>query len=143
MIQLSSTTARSENPIGTVRIKVKLTNFVDEELVQRGLLNPNEALIDTGAARTVLPGAIAQQLGLRLRSQQTVQFASGTQALVGLSEPVAVELKGRETIETAIVAGNTAFIGNTVFATLDLQIDDQNQRLIPNPEHPNYSILRI
>ena len=45
--------------MGAVRVKVKLTNAIDEALVSRGLLNPKllrvyeaEALIDTGAVRT-------------------------------------------------------------------------------------------
>ncbi len=136
--------------MGEVRVKVKLANAVDEELVQRGLLNPNllrtcetEALVDTGAVRTILPEAVVQQLGLHIRSQQTVQFANDTQALVGITEPVVIELKGRETIEAAFVTGNTVLIGNTVLATLDLQVDAQNQHLIPNPKHPNYPVLRI
>jgi hypothetical protein len=48
--------------MGEVRVLVKLTNAVDEILVDRGLLNPNQlrmcetqALVDTGAVRTVLP----------------------------------------------------------------------------------------
>ncbi len=50
---------------GEVRVKVKLTNAIDEALVSRGMLNPNmlrvcetEALVDTGAVRTVLPMSI-------------------------------------------------------------------------------------
>ncbi|WP_272819137.1 hypothetical protein [Scytonema hofmannii] len=42
--------------MGEVRVQVKLTNAVDEILVERGLLNPNQlrvwetqALVDTGA----------------------------------------------------------------------------------------------
>ena len=63
----------SEN-MGAVRVQVKLTNAVDEELVRRGLLNPellrvheSQALIDSGATRSVIPNSIAQELGLRIR----------------------------------------------------------------------------
>lgn len=63
--------------IGAVRVQVKLTNAVDEELVNRGLLNPTllrvcetQALVDSGATRTVLPSLIVQQLGLRIRGQE-------------------------------------------------------------------------
>jgi predicted aspartyl protease len=150
MVNLKSTLSVNQTPMGSVCVQVKLTNAVDEELVQRGLLNPNllrtyetEALIDTEAVRTVLPEAIVQQLGLHIRRHQTVQFANGTQALVGLSEPVVIELKERETIEAVFVAGKTVLIGKTVLATLDLQIDTQNQCLIPNPQHPDYPVLRI
>jgi predicted aspartyl protease len=150
MVQRFPTPAKPGNLMGEVRTKVKLTNAVDEDLMQRGLLNPNllrtyetEALIDPQSVRTVLPEAVVQQLGLHIRRHQTIQFTNGTQALVGLGEPVVIELKERETIEAVFVAGNTVLIGRTVLATLDLQIDTQNQRLIPNPQHPDYSVLRI
>jgi clan AA aspartic protease len=136
--------------MGEVRIKVKLANAVDEELIQRGLLNPSllrtcetEALIDTGAVRTVLPASIAQQLGLRLRGQQIAQYANGTEEPVNVTGPVIIEIDGRETIEATLVVGDTVLIGQTVLETLDLWVDCKNQRLIPNPDHPNYPILRI
>ncbi len=150
MVQIFSTTARSENSMGEVRVKVKLANAVDEELVQRGLLNPNllrayetEALIDTGAVRTVLPEVVVQNLGLRIRGQQTAQYANGTKESVNVTGPVIIEIEGRETIEAALVLGDTVLIGQTVLETLDLLVDCKNQRLIPNPDHPNYSVLRI
>jgi clan AA aspartic protease len=136
--------------MGEVRVKVKLTNAVDEELVNRGLLNPNllrvceiEALIDTGAVRTVLPESIVQQLGLRIRGQQTAQFANGVEELVGITGPVLIELEGRETVEATLVTGNIVLIGQTVLETLDFWVDCKNQRLIANPEHPNYPVMRV
>ncbi len=141
--------AINEN-MGEVRVKVKLTNAVDEVLVNRGLLNPNqlrlcetEALVDTGAVRTVLPMSIVQQLGLRIRGQQKAKYADGREELVGLTEAVLIELEGRETTEAALVTGDEVLIGQTVLETLDLHVDCKNQRLIPNPDHPDYSVLRI
>ncbi|MEC4814918.1 MAG: aspartyl protease family protein [Scytonema sp. PMC 1069.18] len=76
--------------MGEVRVKVKLTNAIDEELVNRGLLNPNqlriyetEALVDTGAVRTVIPMQVVQQLGIRIRGQQIAKYADGRQETVG------------------------------------------------------------
>ncbi|NJM77166.1 MAG: clan AA aspartic protease [Acaryochloridaceae cyanobacterium RU_4_10] len=136
--------------MGAVCVTVKLTNAIDEALVHRGMLNPNllraceiEALVDTGAVRTVLPQAIAEELGLRIRGQQIAQFANGTEEPVGLTEPVIIEIDGRETTEATLVTGHTVLIGQTVLETLDLLVDCKNQRLIPNPEHPDHAILRI
>jgi clan AA aspartic protease len=141
---------RAEEQMGAVLVNVKLTNAIDEELVERGLLNPNllrvcvtEALIDTGAVRTVLPLEVVQQLGLRIRGQETAQFANGSEELVGVTGPVIIEIAGRETIEAALVTGNMVLIGQTVLETLDLLVDCKNQRLIPNPEHPDYPVLRV
>ncbi|MBF2005935.1 MAG: retroviral-like aspartic protease family protein [Chlorogloeopsis fritschii C42_A2020_084] len=136
--------------MGEVRVKVKLTNAIDEALVSRGILNPNmlrvcetEALVDTGAVRTVLPMSIVQQLGLRIRGQQVAQYANGMEESVGLTEPVIIELEGRETTEATLVTGNTVLIGQTVLETLDLLVDYRNQRLVPNPEYPYYPVMRI
>ena len=135
--------------MGAVRIQVKLTNAVDEELVNRGLLNPNflrvyetQALVDTGATRTVLPMDIVQHLGLRIRSQQVAKYADGKET-IGFTEPVIIVLEGRETIEAAMVPGNQVLIGQTVLETLNLRVDCKNQRLVPNPAHPDYPVLRV
>jgi clan AA aspartic protease len=150
MFNPNSTLAPPSDPMGAVYIRVILTNAIDEALIRRGLLNPDllrrcetDALIDTGAVRTVLPEAIVTQLGLNIRSQQMAQYANGSEELVGLTEPVIIEINGRETIEATLVAGNLVLIGQTVLETLDLLVDCKNQRLIPNPDHPNYPVLRI
>ena len=136
--------------MGEVRVQVKLTNAIDEALVSRGLLNPNQlrmcetqALVDTGAVRSVLPMAIVQQLGLRIRGQQLARYADGRESAVGLTEPVIIEIEGRETTEAALVTGNEVLIGQTVSETLDLLVDCKNQRLIPNPAHPDHPVFRI
>ncbi|MGV0108030.1 retroviral-like aspartic protease family protein [Nostoc sp. DSM 114160] len=150
MVNLNTSNNASNDSMGAVCIKVKLTNAIDEALVSRGMLNPNmlqvyetEALVDTGAVRTVLPMSIVQQLGLRIRGQQIAQYANRMEESIGVTEPVIIELEGRETTEATLVTGNTVLIGQTVLETLDLLVDCKNQRLIPNPEHPNYPVLRI
>lgn len=136
--------------MGEVRVQVKLTNAVDEELVNRGILNPNQlrvcetqALVDTGAVRTVIPMRIVQQLGLRIRGQQMAKYADGREEMVGLTGAVIIEIEGRETTEAALVTGDEVLIGQTVLETLDLLVDCKNQRLIPNPAHPDYPVLRV
>ena len=133
-----------------IRVKVKLTNAIDEELVKRGLLNPNllrvyeaEALIDTGAVRTAIPLEVCEHLGLRIRSQEIAKYADGRQETVGLTEPIIIEMEGRETIEAAMVLGDMVLIGQTVLETLDLLVDCKNQRLVPNPENPERPVLRV
>ena len=136
--------------MGAVRVKVKLTNAIDEELVKRGLLNPNllrvyeaEALIDTGAVRTAIPLEVCEHLGLRIRSQEIAKYADGRQETVGLTGPILIEMAGRETIEAAMVLGDMVLIGQTVLETLDLLVDCKNQRLVPNPENPERPVLRV
>ena len=150
MTNLSSSNKKVRESMGEVIVQVKLTNAIDEELVNRGLLNPNllrvyetQALVDTGATRTVLPMDIVQHLGLRIRSQQVAKYADGREEAVGLTEPVIIVIEGRETIEAAMVTGNQVLIGQTVLETLDLLVDCKNQRLVPNPAHPDYPVLRV
>jgi clan AA aspartic protease len=150
MLEFNRSLYVKSRDMGEVRVKVKLTNSIDEELVSRGLLNLNqlrfyesEALVDTGAVRTVIPMEIVQHLGLRIRGQQIAKYADGRQENVGLTTPVIIEIAGRETTEATLVTGDEILIGQTVLETLDLLVDCKNQRLIPNPEHPEHSILRI
>lgn len=60
-----------------------------------------------------------------------------------MTEPVIVELMGRETTEPALVVGDEVPIGQTGLETLDLLVDCRNQRLVPNPAHPDYPVLSI
>lgn len=150
MISFNRSNHLVSKSMGEVRVQVKLTNAIDEALVNRGLLNPTQlrvyetqALVDSGAVRTVLPMPIVQQLGLRIRSQQVAKYADGREEAVGLTEPVIIELEGRETIEAVLVTGDEVLIGQTVLETLDLLVDCRNQRLVPNPANPDYPVLRV
>lgn len=150
MVSFNRSISVVSEKMGEVRVQVKLTNAVDEILVNRGLLNPNQlrvcetqALVDTGAVRTVIPMRIVQQLGLKIRGQQIAKYADGREEAVGLTEPVIIELEGRQTTEVTLVTGDEVLIGQTVLETLDLLVDCKNQRLIPNPAHPDYPVLRV
>lgn len=125
--------------MGEVRVNVKLINPIDNELVNRGLLNPTNlrvyetlALIDTGAARTVIPRQIVQLLGLRLQGQQLAKYADGREEILSLTKPVIIEMEGEETTEIALVAGDEVLVGQTVLENLNLLVDCKNHRLIPN-----------
>ena len=150
MVQLQSLQTGNDELMGEVRVRVKLTNAVDEELVKRGLLNLDPlrtcetvALIDTGAVRTVLPRTLVRTLGLSIRGQQTARDTNGSEEASGVTGPVIIDMEGRETIEAALVTGDTVLIGQTVLETLDLLVDCKNQRLIPNSDNPDQAILRI
>ncbi|MEG4812574.1 hypothetical protein QUA82_34310 [Microcoleus sp. F8-D3] len=83
MINIDRVLTQASKNMGAVRrrVKVKLTNAIDEELVKRGLLNPNllrvyeaEALIDIGAVRTAIPVKVCEHLGLRAAHTIQVEF---------------------------------------------------------------------
>ena len=70
------------------------------------------ALLDTGAVRTVLPAHVADQLGLGLRGQLVAEYPDGRKETVNVTEPVVVELEGRDTLEDALVLGDEVSIGH-------------------------------
>jgi clan AA aspartic protease len=136
--------------MGEVRVKARLTNAVDESLVRRGLLKPEQvrscdvdALVDTGAVQTVLPPQITARLGLGVRRQRVVKYADGRTETVDVTEPLVVELEGRDTLEEALVLGDEVLIGQTVLEKLDLFVDCQRQRLVPNPAHPDQAVTKV
>ena len=136
--------------MGEVRARVKLTNVVDEELMQQGRLTPEHvrtyeanALIDTGAVCTVLPVEVVHHLGLRTRGQRVAEYADGRKEAVPVVGPFAVSVHGRETIEEALVLGDEVLIGQTVLEKLDLHVDAATQRLIPNPAHPDQAVNKV
>ena len=125
-------------------------NAADEVLVRRGMLKPEEArtyeadaLVDTGAVRTVLPPEVVSRLGLGIRGQLVAEYADGRKEAVGLTEPLVVDLLGRTTVEDAMVLGDEVLIGQTVLEKLDLYVDCHGQRLVPNPAHPDQAVNRV
>lgn len=136
--------------MGEVRTTVTLTNAADRVLERRGQLTSDEvhvykadALVDTGAVRTVLPSHVLRELGLGVRAQQVVELADGRKETVGVSDPVEIDISGRSTIEDALVLGDEVIIGQTVLEALDLFVDCTNRRLVPNPAHPDQPVIKI
>ena len=136
--------------MGEVRVKAKLTNAVDEALVRRGMLTPQQvrtyeadALVDTGAVRTVLPQHVVDRLGLAMRGQRVAEYADGRKEAVAVTEPLVVDLEGRDTLEEALVLGDEVLIGQTVLEKLDLFVDCQRQHLVPNPAHPDQPVTKV
>ena len=136
--------------MGEIRVKVWLTNAIDESLARRGELDGDrvrryeaDAMVDTGAVRSVIPVHVVQQLGLDLRGQQVAEYADGRRDTVGVTGPIIFDLLGRDTLEEALVLGDEVLIGQTVLEKLDLIADCRNARLIPNPAHPDQPVTKV
>jgi len=136
--------------MGEIRVKVRLTNAVDEALARRGQLPQAEvrrtevdAMVDTGAVRCVLPPQVVQDLGLQLRGTRVAEYADGRKESVGVTEPLIIEYLRRDTLEEALVLGDEVLIGQTVLEKLDLLADCINRRLIPNPAHPDQPVTKV
>jgi hypothetical protein len=136
--------------MGEVRVKVTLTNAGDEALVRRGLLPADkvryyeaDALVDTEAVRSVLPIHVVQRLGLAIVGKARATYANDGGEDVDIAEAVGIDINGRRTTEETLVLGSEVLVGQTVLASLDLQVDCNNHRVIPNPAHPDQPVIKI
>ena len=136
--------------MGEVRTKVVITNAVDEALARRGKISSDEirryeadAMIDTGAVRTVIPSHVAQQLGVESRGQRVVQYADGRNDTVEVTEAIIIKILDRDTLEEALILGDEVLIGQTVLGKTDVMVDCTGQRVIPNPAHPDQPVTKV
>ena len=136
--------------MGEIRVKVLLTNSVDEALHRRKKLKKSavrryeaDALVDTGAVRSVIPAHVMQALGVMSRGDRVAEYADGRKETAAVTEPIIFELLGRDTLEEALVLGDEVLIGQTVLEKLDLFADCANRRLVPNPAHPDQPVSKV
>lgn len=136
--------------MGEVKVKIKLTNNVDDLMARQGKLAKNEVrfielegIVDTGAVCLTLPSYVAEQLGLYRIGKQVAQYADGRFDEVDVTEAVQVEILGRKTSEEALILGDEILIGQTVLERTDLLVDCTRQQLVPNPAHPNQPVMKV
>src|SRR5262245_47045803 len=74
----------SEECMGEIRVQVKLTNAIDEANAAAKLISPEqirsvtvEAIVDTGAVRSVIPQSVVDMLGVQIRSNEVARYADG------------------------------------------------------------------
>jgi predicted aspartyl protease len=135
--------------MGEIRVKVKLTNAADEALNRARKLAKKkvrsfeaEAVVDTGAVRSVIPSHVLEKLGVGYRKCR-VGSADGRIGSVAVSGGIIFALMDRDTIEEALVLGDEVLIGQTVLEKLDLLADYAGQKLVPNPKHPDHPISMV
>jgi len=136
--------------MGEIRVKVRLTNAVDEALMRDGKLPRDQvrsydadAMVDTGAVRTVIPAEVMQRLGMGTHGLRVAEYADGRKDTVELTGPLIVDIFGRETFDDALVLGDEVLIGQTVLEKLDLWADSTGKRLVPNPAHPDQPVTKV
>ncbi|MCY7348941.1 MAG: hypothetical protein LH614_22350 [Pyrinomonadaceae bacterium] len=131
-------------------MKVKLTNAIDEGLARRGKISEAEirtyeadALIDTGAVSSVVPRNVMEQLGVLSIGTRVAEYADGRKDTVQLTEPITFNIIGRITSENAMVLGDEVIIGQTILEVIDMLVDCNNRKLIPNPAHPDQPVVKV
>jgi clan AA aspartic protease len=140
----------AERGMGEIRVKVLLTNSVDEALHRRKKIKKSavrqyeaDALVDTGAVRSVIPAHVMQALGVMSHGNRVAEYTDGRTESVAITEPIVFDVMGRDTLEEAMVLGDEVLIGQTILEKLDLLADCANRRLIPNPAHPDQPVTKV
>jgi len=136
--------------MGQVQVQVILTNYREAVLARLGQLDASqvhryetEALIDTGATRSVLPPAVAERLGLIRLDHIEAQYATGTFEEVDLSEVFTIEMLGRRVNEDAMIMGAHVLLGATVLEKMDLMVDCNRNRLVPYQGTQDQPVFRV
>src|SRR5258708_34094680 len=111
---------KGANGVGRISIEFEVANNDDLALARHGKLPKDqvrrmtiEGVVDSGAAKLVLPQAVVKQLGLPLGAKINVRYADGRRAPRREAEGAYVELLGRQGTFSVIVAPkrNPARIG--------------------------------
>lgn len=138
------------NGLGRFSVDIEVVNNDDLALEHRGLLKRDQvrreiipAVVDSGAAKLVLPQRVVKKLGLRLGSPISVRHADGRRAQRRQAEGAFIQLLGRHGTFAAIVEPRrqTGLVGAIVLEDLDLLVDCQNQRVVPrDPSGPIFEV---
>ena len=91
-----------------------------------------EAMVDTGAVTTVLPGSMLRRLGVTPSARDLFEYAGGEQVELDMGE-TKIRIDGRETTSWVIFGeeGTGALLGAYTLEGLRLGVDPYAQRLIP------------
>ena len=126
-------------------VEVEMGAAYDRPTVQVmfGDKGPFKFIVDSGAAKLILPQSVVDKLGLTLGREIVVRYADGRTAHRREAEAVYLEMLGRHSTFSAIVEPQreTASIGAIVLEDLDLLVDCQQQRVIPrDPDRAIYEV---
>jgi len=88
-----------------------------------------DALVDTGAALTVIPRKLAEELGLEVTGRVPVMTAGGRAVLE--KTRIWIELEGREEVVPAAISDviDKVLVGVTALEVLGLQVDPVTGKL--------------
>jgi predicted aspartyl protease len=132
--------AAKEPTMGRFSVEVELANNKDVDRAEDGLISPDKVrrvrirgVVDSGAARLVIPAAVAQQLGLEEVGTAKVRYADGHTSERSIVKGIHFAYGGRQSVFNAIVepARESVLIGAIVLEDLDFLIDCLGQRLVP------------
>jgi predicted aspartyl protease len=136
--------------MGRFSVEFEVANYRDIIAAEMGMLAADKVrrarisgVVDTGASQLVLPGKIADQLGLPRSDRIKVRYADGRKASRDFADDAYIEMLGRHGTFRAVVEPKRedALIGAIVLEAFDLLPDCVRQRLVPRD--PNFILSEI
>ncbi len=84
-----------------------------------------------------------QQLGLAIVGKRNAVLGEASVIIADVTESIGIDVDGRRVDLQALVTGDEVIIGQTVLEMIDMLPDCMNQRLVPNPAHPDQPIIKL
>lgn len=138
--------------MGLVYAEVELINGDDLAMVRRNLMDKDEVkrihvnmLVDTGCYMLAINENIREQLNLPVIDKRKGQMADGSINEYEVVGPVELHFKNRKTSCLAMVlpGDSEPLLGAIPLEDMDVLIHPQRQELIVNPDHPNFSVMKM
>jgi clan AA aspartic protease len=138
--------------MGHVYASIELINANDTEFARRKLMDQDdirriqvEAMVDTGAFYMVINEHIQEILQLPIVGKKKVALANGQPLECDHVFPIEIRFENRVAHCDAIVLPGDAepLLGALPLEQMDVLIDPVRQRLIVNPAHPEYAVLKM
>ncbi len=138
--------------MGHVYASIELVNAEDLGFARRGQMDKDEvrrvrveAMVDTGAFYMVINENIQQILQLPVIGKKRVTLANGQPLECDHVFPVKIRFENRLAHGDAVVVPGDAepLLGVLPLEQMDVLIDPVRQRLIVNPAHPEYAVLKM
>lgn len=128
---------------------VVLKNNMDENAKTLGFTESirqikKDMIVDTGAVVTSLPEHLVQELGLPFERKAKVRGYEGTSKEINLYNNLRIEIADRIAITPCIGVPNDhapLLLGQLVLEQIDYVVDCKNQRIIPNPEEVDGTMI--
>lgn len=124
--------------MGHVHADITLTNMFSRQSVCV------RTLVDTGSTHMSVPASIARELGFDLEEVSVcyVTTADGRRVRCPALAPVQIRFQDRTCTSDVAVLGDECLLGDISLEALDLVVDPVQQRVIPNPQHPDGPVFR-
>ncbi|HUF54480.1 MAG TPA: retroviral-like aspartic protease family protein [Dehalococcoidia bacterium] len=109
--------------MGTFTVPITIGDDEGEQL---------NALVDTGATNTVIPGDILRRLGVEPHRRSTFQFADGREMELDIGRAW-VRVDGQREFTQVVFGpeGTDAILGAITLEEMNLAVDPVAQRLVP------------